>query len=217
MNPSYFIAWSVFRAAYRFYFGWNVYNPERVPASGPAVLASNHASFLDPPLIGAGLNRGINYLARDTLFTHPVTGAVLRSWDVVPVDREGGGAAGLRAIMDRLLAGGAIVLFPEGTRTKTGQFQPARSGIGLVVIKSTAPVIPVRAFGTHEAFGRHSKFPRPRRVGVKYGKPLLFQELRDEAKRCSKARLKRIYQEVADDIMRKIASLEPCADKESFP
>ena len=134
---------------------------------GESSWPSNHASFIDPPLVGSGVKRGINYLARENLFRFPVMGWVLRQWQVVPVDRDGGGAAGLRAILDRLLAGGAIILFPEGTRTRDGKLQPARSGIGLTVIKSTAPVVPARVFGTFEAYGRHLGLPRPRRVAVK--------------------------------------------------
>ena len=217
MNPVYFLGWCFFRSLYATWFHWRVYNPERVPLTGPVILASNHASFLDPPLVGAGVKRGINYLARDTLFRYPGVGWLLRNWNSVPVDREGGGAAGLKAILDRLLAGGAIILFPEGTRTRDGKLQPARSGIGLTVIKSTAPVVPVRVFGTYEAYGRHVKFPRPHRIEVKYGKPMFFEALRAEAKICTKARLKEIYQEVANEIMAAITRLEPCADKEAFP
>ncbi len=217
MNFVYFLGWCCFRVMYATYFRWRVCNPERVPLEGPVILASNHASFLDPPLVGSGVKRGINYLARDTLFRFPGIGWLLRRWNCVPVDRDGGGAAGLRAILDRLLAGGAIILFPEGTRTRDGNLQPARSGIGLTVIKSAAAVVPVRVFGTYAAYGRHLKFPRPYRVAVKYGRPMHFEKLRAEAKSCSKARLKKIYQEVADEIMAVIARLEPCEDKETFP
>jgi len=212
MNISYRLGWLGFRAVYRFYFRWRVFNAERVPLDGPVILASNHASFLDPPLVGSGLRRGINYLARDSLFRFPGMGALLRSWSCVPVDRDGGGAAGLKSILDRLLKGGAIILFPEGTRTHDGKLQPARSGIGLVVIKSDAPVVPVRVFGTHEAYGRHIIFPRPHRVAVKYGRPMKFEKLRTEAKTCSKPRLKEIYQQVADEIMAAIAGLEAGED-----
>ena len=217
MNPIYLLGWVVFRAVYRFYFGWRVYNAERVPLAGPVILASNHASFIDPPLVGSGVRRGINYLARENLFRFPVMGWVLHRWQVVPVDREGGGAKGLKAILDRLLAGGAIILFPEGTRSRDGKLQPARSGIGLTVIKSAAPVVPVRVFGTFEAYGRHMRFPRPRRVAVKYGRPMLFEALRAEARACSKQRLKEIYQQVADEIMAAIAALGPYEDKAEFP
>jgi len=194
------------------YFRWRVFNAERVPQTGGVILASNHASFLDPPLVGSGLRRGINYLARESLFRFPGMGALLRSWNAVPVDRDGGGAKGLKTILERLLAGNGIILFPEGTRTKDGNLLPARSGIGLTVVKSAAPVVPVRVFGTFEAFGRHRKFPRPYRVAVKYGRPMNFEALRAEAKTCDKARLKEIYQQVADEIMAAIATLEPKAD-----
>jgi 1-acyl-sn-glycerol-3-phosphate acyltransferase len=218
MNPVYFAGWMFFRAVYTFYFGWRVCNPERVPLEGPVILASNHASFLDPPLVGAGVRRGINYLARENLFRFPVLGWILHQWQVVPVDREGGGAKGLKAILDRLLAGGAIILFPEGTRSRDGKLQPARSGIGLTVIKSAAPVVPVRVFGTFEAYNRTMQFPRPgRKVVVKYGTPMLFEASRAEARTCSKQRLKEIYQEVADQIMSAVAGLQPFEDRAQFP
>ena len=209
MKLSYRLGWTCFRVLYATYFRWRVYGADNVPGTGGVILASNHASFLDPPLVGSALPREINYLARESLFRFPGIGALLRSWNAVPVDRDGGGAKGLKMILARLLAGNAIILFPEGTRTKDGQLQPARSGIGLTVIKSTAPVVPVRVFGTFEAYGRNHKIPRPRRVAVKYGRALDFARLRAEAETCDKARLKEIYQQVADEIMAAICRLEP--------
>jgi 1-acyl-sn-glycerol-3-phosphate acyltransferase len=207
MNLSYRCGWLFFRTVYATYFRWHVYGAENVPATGGVILAANHASFLDPPLVGSGLKRDINYLARESLFRFPLVGAVLRSWNSVPVDRDGGGAKGLKIILGRLLDGAGIILFPEGTRTLDGKLQPVRAGIGLVVAKSEAPVVPVRVFGTFEAFGRNVKFPRPKRIGVKYGTPMRFEKLRAEAKDCSKERLKQIYQEIADEIMAAIAAL----------
>ena len=208
MKPIYFVGWSFFRIFFRFYNRWQVIDAHHVPKDGPAILASNHASFMDPPLVGSATSREINYLARESLFRFPVIGSILRSVNAVPVDREGGGAAGLRAIFDRLMRGGAIILFPEGTRTPDGTLQKAKSGIGLTVIKSEAPVVPVRVFGTFDAFSRHHKIPRPRKVAVRFGKPMNFTELREEAKTCSKQRLKEIYQQVADELMRAIGELE---------
>ena len=211
MNLSYRIGRSIFRAIFATYFRWRVFGAENVPMTGGVILAATHGSFLDPPLIGCGTRRVISMLARESLFRFPPMGALLRSWRVVPVDRDGGGAKGLKIILNRLLAGAGIAMFPEGTRTRDGQLQPARSGIGLTVIKSTAPVVPVRVFGAFEAYGRHLKFPRPRRIILKYGRPLKFEKLRAEAKTCDKARLKEIYQQVADEIMAAIAKLEPKA------
>jgi 1-acyl-sn-glycerol-3-phosphate acyltransferase len=212
MTFAYAVGWRFFRLVFSTYFRWRVFNPERVPLSGPVILASNHASYIDPPLVGAGVRRQINFLARDTIFKVPILASILRSWEVVPVDRDGGSGRGLKAILDRLFKGGAIILFPEGTRSRHGELNPARSGIGLTVIKSSAPVVPVRVFNTYAAFGAHYRVPRPQRLTVKYGPVLDFAALRAEAQACSKTRLKEIYQEIADEIMAAIAKLEPKED-----
>jgi 1-acyl-sn-glycerol-3-phosphate acyltransferase len=212
MTFSYRCGWLFFRTLFALYFRWRVFNAERVPLAGPVILASNHASYIDPPLVGAGIRRQINYLARDSIFHVPILAAILRSWEVVPVDRDGGTGRGLKEILSRLEQGGAIILFPEGTRSRHGELNPARSGIGLTVIKSSAPVVPARVFGTHEAFGPHKRLPRPRRVMVKYGQALSFEALRAEAATASKQRVREIYQQVADEIMSAIARLEPRAD-----
>jgi 1-acyl-sn-glycerol-3-phosphate acyltransferase len=212
MTFSYRCGWLFFRALFALYFRWRVFNPERVPLAGPVILASNHASYIDPPLVGAGIRRQINYLARDSIFHVPILAAILRSWEVVPVDRDGGTGRGLKDILSRLEEGRAIILFPEGTRSRHGELNPARSGIGLTVVKSSAPVVPARVFGTHDAYGPHKRLPRPRRVMVKYGQPLLFEALRAEAATASKQRVREIYQQVADEIMSAIARLEPRPD-----
>jgi len=212
ITPIYRLAWLTARTMGAFYFGWRVLHSERVPRIGSVILASNHVSFGDPALVGGTLPRAINYIGRENLFAIPVFGWLIRQLKAVPVNRDGGGGAGLKAILDRLIAGGGIILFPEGTRTPDGSLLPAKPGIGLTIIKSDAPVVPVRIFGLFEAWGRHRRFPRPGRITIKFGQPMDFSTLRTEAKTCSKARLKGIYQQAADEIMAAIARLEPCED-----
>lgn len=210
MNWLYATGWVLFRALFASYFRWRVWQPENVPATGGVILAANHASYLDPPLVAAGLRRPVNFLARKSLFRFPLLGWVLRRVGAVPLDRDGGSAAGLRTVLEQVKAGRAVILFPEGTRTHDGRLQPARSGIGLMVVKSGVPVVPVRVFGTYEAYGRHRRFPRPRPVAVRYGAPMQFDRLRAEARTASKERLKAIYQDIADEILAAIARLERC-------
>ena len=212
MNFTYRLGWIFFRVTFWTYLRWRHFNVERVPKSGPVILAANHASILDPPVVGSALQRQINYLARASLFEIPGVGWLFRRWNAIPIDRDGGNAAGLRIIIERLNAGNGIILFPEGTRSRDGKLQPARSGIGLIVVKTVAPVVPARTFGTFEALGREMKFPRPHKIAVKFGRPMRFEKLRAEAKNCSKARLKEIYQQIADETMAAIAKLEPRAD-----
>src|SRR2546427_13142307 len=97
MKLIYRVAWCLFRLVFAVYFRWRVYHPERVPLRGPVILAANHASFIDPPLVGAGVKREINYLARESLFRIPAAGALLRAANSVPVDRDGGGAPAVKA------------------------------------------------------------------------------------------------------------------------
>jgi 1-acyl-sn-glycerol-3-phosphate acyltransferase len=212
MKWVYRIPHSILKAFFRIYFQSRFFHPEHVPTHGPVILAANHASFLDPPLIGTGIHREINFLARESLFRFPLFGSMLRIWNVVPVDRDGAGAKGLRAILDRLLAGNAVIVFPEGTRTPNGRLQSARAGIGLTVIKSDAPVIPVRVVGSFAAWGRHRLFPLPKPVQVHFGTPMTFTQFREEAKQCSKERLKQIYQEIANELMEAIRALAPDAN-----
>ncbi|MBM3849248.1 MAG: 1-acyl-sn-glycerol-3-phosphate acyltransferase [Verrucomicrobia bacterium] len=207
MTWAYRTAWWLSRQVARWVYRTRVEHVDRIPPLGPAILASNHASLADPPLIGGSVPRAVCFLARDTLFQIPLLGWYIRRLNAVPVNRDGGGGAGLKAILDRLQAGSAILLFPEGTRSADGRLGPARSGIGLTVIKSGAPVIPIRLHGTYEAWGRHRRLPGPGRFRVVVGEPLQFEALRAEARTCDKDRLKAIYREVADTIMARIAEL----------
>lgn len=205
------------RALFQFWFRWRRIGLENVPPTGPVILASNHVSFIDPPMVGSAVDRTVSFLARDTLFSIPVVGPFIRKLNAIPVDRDGGGGAGLKAVLDRLKADGCIVLFPEGTRSKNGELQRAKSGIGLSVLKSEAVVVPVRMFGAYEAFGRHRKVPFPGQITLSFGPPLTFERERAEAAVCSKARLKEIYQEVADRVMDGIARLDSAEPVNRFP
>ena len=206
MRGLYLVSWWIVRGFLRLYLRLEARGVENIPRRGPVILASNHLSYLDPPVIGCLIPRVVNFLARDSLFRAPVFGPVLHWYQAVPVDRESG-AAGLRAILERLHQGGAIILFPEGTRSRDGQPLPAKPGVGMTILKSEAPVVPVRVLGTFEAFGRHQWFPWPRKVVVHFGPAESFAAARAEAATCPKPRLKQLYQEVADELMARSAAL----------
>lgn len=208
MTPQYWLSRRLLRIIFKGAFRWNVWHPERIPPRGPVILAANHASFLDPPLVGSAALREVHYLARKSLFRVPGIGAFLRSVNAVPVERGGVAVSGVRVILERLQSGSAILLFPEGTRTYDGQLLPAQSGIGLVVLKSEAPVVPVRIFGSFEAWPRTRRLPKLHPITVKFGPSVDFTAERTEAATASKARLKDLYQNVANRIMSAIAEIK---------
>jgi 1-acyl-sn-glycerol-3-phosphate acyltransferase len=207
MSYHYCLGWNAARLISVGYFRRRALNPERVPATGPCILAGNHASFIDPFAMGSPVEREVFYLARKSAFKFPLS-LILHTCNAIPMDREGGGLKGMLQIIDILKQGHAITLFPEGTRSPDGSVREAKAGIGLIVIKSGAPVVPIRIFGSFEAWGRHLTVPRPRRITVKYGHPLPFTALKEEAQNCSKDRLKEIYQEISVQIMDAIRNLK---------
>lgn len=207
MKLIYRVGHVIFRAIGSWYFHWEIRNPERVPASGAVLLASNHVSYLDPPLIGAAVDREVHFLGRASLFKNRFAAALLRSVNCVPVDRERRSPGGLKAVMQLLRKEKAVLLFPEGTRTPDGKLHRAEAGVGLLALKCGCPVVPVGIAGMYEAYNRHMKFPKPGRIRISFGAPLDFSGLRAATAVQDKSNLKETYQSVADQVMRAIAEL----------
>ncbi len=154
-----------------------------VPMRGPVVVVANHLSQFDPPFIGGATRRQLSYMARDTLFQGPF-GWLIRLYDAVPVNRDGSGIAGIRAMLRRLKQGGALVLFPEGTRSADGQLQPLLPGFIALVRRSGAVLVPISFDGPFEVWPKGTKWPRLfGRVAMHYGDPITpeaIAELSDE-------------------------------------
>jgi len=198
-----------FRVFFTMYFRFRVHHSERVPCEGPMILAPNHVSYTDPAFVAVAMRRLVIGLARESAFKVPVGGSLLRSWHAIPVDRDGASGKGLRTILQRLREGNAVGIFPEGTRSPDGQLQDAQPGIGLLILKSEAPVVPVHLHGAFEAWGRHLTVPRPHRVELTFGEPMDFAELRRQARRTKGPAAKALYQRAAVDLIAAINGLNP--------
>lgn len=159
----YRLAGVVVRLFFRLVFRWRVSGVEHVPASGPVLLCANHISLLDPPLIAAPLKRRVSFMAKEQLFRIPVLNRVIRAFGAFPVRRGAVDRRSLRTALDVLERGGLLVIFPEGTRSRTGELLPGKPGAGLLALKSRATVIPAYIQGPYRPF-------RP--VYVYYGPPV---------------------------------------------
>lgn len=175
---------------------------ENVPESGGLIIAVNHTSYFDPPLAGICCHRGIFFLARKNLLNWPVLGKLFPQMNVIPVERDGNDRSALKAVIHKISEGEAVMLFPEGTRSPDGRLQRGQPGIGLVVAKTGAPVLPMRIFGAYEAFPKHSKRIHLTPITVVIGKPLRFGA--EDFKPASRE----TYQKISDRIMDAIAALE---------
>ena len=202
MNPYYWVCYHLVKLLARIFFRLRVVHRERMINHGPVILAANHQSFLDPPLAGSVSDRAIYFLARRSLLNGPILGWLLPKLNVVPVDSETGkDRTALKALIRILRAGQGTLVFPEGQRTLKGNLQPAQPGLGLVIAKTLAPVVPMRIFGAYDAWPVHEKWPRPRQVTVVVGEPIYFtQEDVDTGG-------KEVYQGLSQRVMDAIAAL----------
>ncbi len=201
MNLSYWLGRCFFREFSRGLFDFRVIGGEKLPISGPALIASNHASFLDPPFAGQVFDEALHFFARKTLFDHPVAGWLLRRWQTIPIDRDKPDVASLKATIRLLRAGKKVLIFPEGTRSLNGGLQSAEAGVGLFIAKAAAPVLPVRLFGTFEAYPRGAKTLRPAQITLVIGE--LWQPDLASYPQTGKD----LYQTLADEVMQRIAAL----------
>jgi 1-acyl-sn-glycerol-3-phosphate acyltransferase len=202
VNFYYWLGYTLSRLLARIFFGFRILHRERMLQTGPVILAMNHQSFFDPPLAGNASDRAIFFLARKTLLDHWFWGWLLPKLNVIPVDQEGSDRSALKALIRILRAGQATLVFPEGARTLDGNLQPAEPGLGLVIAKTLAPVVPMRIFGAHQAWPRGSNKIRLHRVTIVVGHPIFFEQS-DVA-----GRGKEMYQKLSNRVMNEIAKLK---------
>jgi 1-acyl-sn-glycerol-3-phosphate acyltransferase len=143
---------------------------EHIPRKGPVIVACNHISFWDPPLVGAWFPRNLHYLAKKELFENRVFGALLTAYNCIPIQRGPQARSALRGAEGVLDRGGAVLIFPEGTRSKSGTPLPPRAGISLLAAVSRAPVVPARISGSNQI--RRSML-RQVEIRLRFGAPLM--------------------------------------------
>jgi len=203
MRGWYRFGYKLTRALARLFFSFRATGCERIPPTGGCILAMNHESYLDPPLAGICCKRPIHFLARKTLLEWPILGPIFPKVNVVPVDQERADMSALKTVVKLVKAGECAIVFPEGQRTPDGKMQTPSPGLGLVIAKTLAPVVPMRIFGAYEAFPIGAKRPRPWPIQIVVGEPMVFTEGDMEG-----AKGRELYQRLTERVMERIASIE---------
>jgi len=191
-------------ALMRLLFRLETHGTEHVPMTGPVLLASNHVSLLDPPLVGGAAPRELHFMAKEELFRIPLLGRLITALNARPVKRDGSDGRALKAAIRLLAEGHALLVFPEGTRGVEGRFGEGKAGAGMLAVMSGAPVVPVLVSGSGHALPAGRAVPRPAKVRVTFGRPLHFKARADGDR-------KERYREASAEIMRAIAQLRETA------
>lgn len=200
----YFTFWILIRINLHLFFRYKVYNRKRLKNAPKGVLlASNHASFLDPMIIGSSFWRKVHYLARQSLFnTNAFFGWLIDACNAIPISRKRLDMRTVRRVQDVCRKNGALVIFPEGTRTHDGELQPGQAGVGFFADKIGVPIVPIYVDGSYKAWPRNRKSLRLSRIRINIGSPLYLDDMAEGLSG------KERYQEIADVIMREITKLK---------
>jgi 1-acyl-sn-glycerol-3-phosphate acyltransferase len=168
----YAVLWVLSRTLAVALLGFRVRFAAPVPPTGGLILLSSHQSHLDPLLVGLALDRRMSSLARNSLYAFSPFGAAIRALDAVPIDRNASMVQALKAVIERLDRGGAVLIFPEGTRTSDGRLGEIKAGFALMARKAGVPILPVAIVGAYECWPRSRLLPRPGRVRLEFGAPI---------------------------------------------
>lgn len=159
-------------------FGFRFKVMERLPESGGLLVLSSHQSHLDPLLLGLATNRRLSSLARSSLFKFGPFGNAIAALGAVPIDRSASSVTAMRTVIQRLRKGAAVIVFPEGTRTSTGQLGEMKKGFALLAKRAAVPIAPVAIVGAYECWPRFHMFPRPGRIRLHFGTVITADEVK---------------------------------------
>jgi len=163
---------ALFGPLFKLTFRLKAHGGEHVPRVGPAILAANHASFLDPVVVGMCARRPVHFLVANDFYRDPRLSAALRWLGAIPVGGDAGLIRSFRRIGEVLERGGLLGIFPEGGITRDGAMRPFRPGASVLALRLGVPLVPVHVGGTFEALPRHAKWPRFVPLTVRFGAPI---------------------------------------------
>ena len=164
--------WSVVSPMLHVYFRGRIYGAENVPQTEPIIVASNHASYFDPPIVSCCVRRPVAFMAKEELFTIPVFKQAISLYGAYPVKRGLADRSAIRAAMNALQQGWAAGIFLQGIRTADARITEPKLGAALIAAKVGVPILPLSLRGTEKILQPGSALPRPVPVTVRIGKPI---------------------------------------------
>jgi 1-acyl-sn-glycerol-3-phosphate acyltransferase len=198
---SYWLLWILFRVLGRVLLRVRVIGAEQIPKQGGLLVAANHASYLDIPLLGSNFPRRVAFLGRQDLF--PILGFrwLCRWLGWIPIRHDRLSREGFHKASEMMKAGKVVVIYPEGTRTVDGKLRPGKQGIGVLVAETGCRVLPVHIAGSFEALPPDAWMIRLHRVTITFGSPIDFMA------DTGRYRDKEFYRHVSRTVMERIAEL----------
>lgn len=182
-------------------YRYRVYGIEQIQPGG-AIIAPNHTSYLDPPLISASWPEETHYLARSTLFDSSILNFLLTRLHTHPVHGSAQDIASFKILCQLLNEGKKVVIFPEGKRSEDGQLLPVKTGVAMLALRTQCPIIPTYIHGTYDAWPRHQRWPKPwGKVACVFGKPITMEAYEHLDK-------KRAQEAVTQDLAKSIHQLK---------
>jgi len=195
----YFLARNFLKALFKICFRLKIVGAENCPRRGPLIIAPNHTSFLDPLIAGFAVPRPVSFMARESLFRNRIFGKIISSVNAFPLKREGADPGAMRTAIGKLRKGNAVLIFPEGTRSKDGNLGAPKAGIGFLSAMSGAKILPCYIQGSAGALPKGAVIPRFKKITVYVGKPLQFGTGVSD---------KDSYMRVAAEVMKSISELK---------
>src|SRR3954452_5325184 len=192
VNPIvYWIVRAILQPFFHLYFRVTRIGREHLPKDGPCIIAANHRSFLDPFVIGIMLCRPVYFVAKKELFGNRLQAWFLNALGAFPIDRGNADKDAMSTAREILERGDAVVIFPEGTRTRPGALGSPKRGVGRLALETGAAVVPVAVIGT-ESIRRGWRI-RPHKVRIRVGRPLTFPRVEEPSRHLAKAVTERIW------------------------
>ena len=158
-------------------FRLRVSGREHVPREGGVLVCSNHQSYFDPVLVGLACDRPMNYLARKSLFKFAPFRWLIELYDAIPIDRDGFSMQGIKETLKRLKRDEMVLIFPEGTRTETGQMSPLKPGFSAVARRGKSALLPVGIDGAYDSWPRGQKLPGLSPIHIVIGEPITAEQI----------------------------------------